>query len=406
MRGKPRKCTVRGRVRWYVDGVDPITGKRTRTLFDTQSAADVHQEQVNAQPKPTRALDPLLDPDVTLERYAARWFWTQVTAGAWRPGTRRLASDTLTNRVLDFRFGSGPADVLGAVKVWHLTRNHIKALVTGLRQRLSARTVKEALRLCGQLLTSAVSDGLLPRHPVDQTLRTELKPLLKPQKSTPKAFTVEQAQAFLVVTAAHSRLHALYVTGFATGLRIGELTGLQCADDQVSVIAGQKVRQLRIERSLNHATSMQRPSAGPTKNGLTRFVDVARDLGALFDRVKADRPKRALKHGWRPIPPWMFVTEGGRPYAQSNVRGDFSRMLARAGLAHTGFTPHSMRHSFASWHIARGCSVKWLQQQLGHASAAFTLDVYGGWFQVRDEHAADALADALFGNTAGNTGTP
>jgi len=54
-------------------------------------------------------------------------------------------------------------------------------------------------------------------------------------------------------------------------------------------------------------------------------------------------------------------------------------MLDKAGFSGTSFSPHSIRHSFACWHIARGCNVKWLQQQMGHASITVTLDVYGDW---------------------------
>ena len=149
---------------------------------------------------------------------------------------------------------------------------------------------------------------------------------------------------------------------------------------------------------------MQHPTPGPTKSGKTRWVDVAADLGSLFDRIKAERPKRALRHAWRPVPPWIFVTSGGCPFDQSNVGKNFHRMLRLAGLAGTGLSPHSMRHSFACWHIARGRNAKWLQQQLGHASITITYDVYGDWFRLHDAEAADDLAAGLLG-TVGNTGS-
>jgi integrase len=98
----------------------------------------------------------------------------------------------------------------------------------------------------------------------------------------------------------------------------------------------------------------------------------------------------------------MFVSGVGHPYDQTSIRRDFARMLARAGLGHTGLTPHSMRHSFATWHIARGRHPKWVSQQLGHAKISITLNLYAKWFAQVDTHAADALGSALLGNGLGN----
>jgi len=147
---------------------------------------------------------------------------------------------------------------------------------------------------------------------------------------------------------------------------------------------------------------MQIPKPGLTKGGKSRDVNVAADLGAIFDAIKAERPTLAMRNAWRPVPPWMFVTSNGTPYSQRFVLKDFGRVLKRAKLADRGFTPHCMRHSFAALHVLAGKSATWLQQQMGHASVKVTLDVYGKWFKLQDHAAADALGSTLLGNTAGN----
>jgi integrase len=397
---------VRGAPRWYVDTTDPLTGHRKRVFFATQKDAQQHQDQVNTQPKPSRTLHALIDPDVTLEAFAAEWFWSQAAAGVWRPMTTRVYGDHLVGRLCAFRLGAREQDTLGAVRVRELGQGHVEALVTGLRQAgFAPETVRVAYRLFGVLLDRAVSRGLLTSHPVDRDLRRELQPFVRSKKDQVKAFTHEQAQRFLAVSAIHAPLlHDLYVTGFCTGLRLGELTALQLDDDQMNLVDGRWVRQLKIERSLGQLSSMQHPTPGPTKSGKTRWVDVATELGAVFDRLRAERPKHALRQAWRPVPTWMFVTSGGHPFNQSNLGKNFHRMLRLAGLADTGLSPHSMRHSFACWHIARGRNAKWLQQQLGHASITITYDVYGDWFRLHDAEAADDLAAGLLGNRIGNTG--
>jgi integrase len=400
MRGKPRKCTVRGQVRWYVDAADPSTGKRKRTLFGTETAAEVYQAEVNRRPKPTRTLHALVDPDVTLEALAADWLCTKASVST-RPGTIGAYRQSLM-RICGFRLGA--QQTLGALRVRELTVGHAEALVTGMRRDdFAPRTTAMAYRLFSTLLDRAVRRGLLPQHPVDRGFyKDEILPHLSvPKDAEIKAFTEDEGRRFLKAASEHSRLADLYAVGFLTGCRIGELLGLQLGDDQTALVDGRRVRQRCISRSLNRG-STTRATAGPTKSGKNRTIDVGIDLGALLDRLAADRLKQALRYRWRPVPSWLFVTRTGQPFDRASVRRDFDRVLRLAGLGETGFTAHSMRHSFASWHIMRGRNAKWVQQQLGHASISITLDLYADWFKLHDEHAADELGSALLGNGAGD----
>ena len=68
MKCKPRKTTVRGELRYYIETEDPLTGKRKRQFFDTLAKAQTARDAVNQTPHPTRRIDPALDP----ERHARR----------------------------------------------------------------------------------------------------------------------------------------------------------------------------------------------------------------------------------------------------------------------------------------------------------------------------------------------
>lgn len=56
-----------------------------------------------------------------------------------------------------------------------------------------------------------------------------------------------------------------------------------------------------------------------------------------------------------------------------------------------GLTPHKLRHTAASLAIAAGADVKVVQQMLGHADAAMTLNIYGHLFPDRLHEIADIL---------------
>jgi integrase len=67
-----------------------------------------------------------------------------------------------------------------------------------------------------------------------------------------------------------------------------------------------------------------------------------------------------------------------------------------------------LRHTAASLAVSAGANVKAVQQMLGHASAAMTLDVYAGLFgddldavaDRLDELASRAIADSVRTRTA------
>jgi hypothetical protein len=68
----------------------------------------------------------------------------------------------------------------------------------------------------------------------------------------------------------------------------------------------------------------------------------------------------------------------------------FRRALKHAGLP-THYSPHSLRHTYASLLIADGVSPAYVQEQLGHASIELTVGTYGRWLRKRAPGAVDRL---------------
>ena len=58
------------------------------------------------------------------------------------------------------------------------------------------------------------------------------------------------------------------------------------------------------------------------------------------------------------------------------------------------FTPHCLRHTYASVLISEGRSPAYVQAQLSHASISLTVDTYGKWLPKGDKAAVDSLDDA------------
>ncbi len=55
------------------------------------------------------------------------------------------------------------------------------------------------------------------------------------------------------------------------------------------------------------------------------------------------------------------------------------------------FSPHCLRHTFASLLLQQGESPAYVQRQLGHASIQLTVDTYGKWLPMGNKPAVNRL---------------
>jgi integrase len=267
--------------------------------------------------------------------------------------------------------------------VSRLQKAHVKSLLVTKRAeglaRNSVRIIHATLRA---LLNEAVEDEILMVNPavtLQKRARARLTKGAAVRQDQIKAFTAVQLDTFLATARQHSALYPLYLTGARAGLRLGELTGFQFDDLRLAD------RQADVRRSLG-----QDGKVGTPKSGCERAVDLSQQLTDALAGIAAGRKADKLAHGWKDLPPWVFVTSSGTPYSQRNVLRDFKAVLKKAKLP-MHFSPHSLRHTFASLHLLNGASIYYVQQQLGHSSIKLTVDTYGSWLKKRDTAAADRL---------------
>jgi integrase len=156
--------------------------------------------------------------------------------------------------------------------------------------------------------------------------------------------------------------HGLGILTLAlTGLRFGEFAAL-------------RVSRLEADRSRLYVAEAVTVVASQLvwstpKSHARRHVPVPPSLLPLLVQRCAGREPDEL----------IFPSRTGGPIRLNNWRRRvFDKACDEAGLV--GFTPHDLRHTAASLAISVGANVKAVQQMLGHASAAMTLDIYAGLF--------------------------
>jgi site-specific recombinase XerD len=67
----------------------------------------------------------------------------------------------------------------------------------------------------------------------------------------------------------------------------------------------------------------------------------------------------------------LFLSKNGRPLGTSDVRRRLRTWALRAGLP-AGYSPHALRHSFATHLLDGGADLRTIQELLGHASVSST----------------------------------
>ncbi|MGH3624188.1 MAG: tyrosine-type recombinase/integrase [Sciscionella sp.] len=159
-----------------------------------------------------------------------------------------------------------------------------------------------------------------------------------------------------------------------TGLRWGEAASLRAHRLDLHQ------RRLRVATTFYEVNGVQ--EEGLPKSGKRRTVPIPQSLVPDLETVLDGRGKKDL----------LFTTAQGHSLRSHNWRvREFNAAVKAAELDDEGLTPHKLRHTAASLAIAAGADVKVLQQMLGHADAAMTLNIYGHLFPDRLDEVAAAL---------------
>lgn len=91
----------------------------------------------------------------------------------------------------------------------------------------------------------------------------------------------------------------------------------------------------------------------------------------------------------------IFKTPTGQPIHSDKLATKHKSILERAGLPMIRL--YDLRHTGATLALAAGVAPKVVSEQLGHASAAFTLDIYSHVMPHMQEQAALKVEEVLRG---------
>jgi integrase len=269
--------------------------------------------------------------------------------------------------------------------VWlkKLTPAHVRGLH---REKLDAglapATVRKIHSTLHKALSQAVSDGIVPRNAAD----------VKAPRPTPeemRPLSEAEVRAFLdVARESGDRFEALYVLAITTGLRRGELLGLRW--DDVSM----ERSTLRVGRALVREGGRHTLGETKTRRGRRQINLTPRTVSTLKAHRKKQLEEKIKLSGLYKDHGLIFATRVGTPINPENlVNRSFKPLLERASLPEIRF--HDLRHTCATLLLGRGVHPKLVQELLGHATIAMTLDTYSHYMPSMGDQAAGAMEDAL-----------
>jgi integrase len=260
---------------------------------------------------------------------------------------------------------------IGKVKLDRLTALQVQAIYgQKLDGGLSPRSVEIIHATLHKALKQAVAWTLIPRNVSESAT---------PPRATRREIahlSQEQTRA-LLEAAKDDRLEALYVLAVTTGMRQGELLGLQWKD--VDLDRG----TLKVNRSVYEGVVCP-----PKTDAGRRTIRLSQ---TAVDALKRHRRKAASNR----FSEWVFPNAKGTPIGHQNLRNrSWKPLLKRAGLPHS-VRFHDLRHTCATLLLSRGVPVKVVSEMLGHSDVAITLSVYQSVLPDMQESAARVMEDVL-----------
>ena len=348
--------TTKSGKRWRVQYRDPAGKVRSKRGFTRKSDAQTWADKNAVSVADGSWIDPNRGNTTVADLWPAWWASKQHL----EPGSLAVMKPSWKNYV---------EPVWGTRRVGSIRKSEVQTWLG--EHKDTPSTTRRAFGVLAGILDLAVEDGALMVNPA--------RGVALPRKPEAKKvyYTPEQVWALVDECSQMKTAVALAAT---CGTRWGETVGVQPRDLMV------EQSRIRLQRAVKDSGG--EISVGPLKGHEARVIAVPRfvmdDLVALAEGLAADE--------------FIFTKANGRLWGSLGKHDFFAqavnRLVARGELPER-ITFHGLRHVAASLMVQSGASVKTVQRQLGHKSAALTLDTYAELFDGDLDEVAARMGDVF-----------
>lgn len=307
----------------------------------------------------------------------------------WVQLKRGLKDNTFQNYM--YLYGMFIKPLIGNKRVMSLLKSDIKRFYNTLvdERGLTISTVDSVHTVLHQVLDMAVDDHYIRHNPSDNVLK-ELKQARERNAEKRRALTKEQQGDFLsYIKRSEKYLHwyPVFAVMLGTGMRVGETVGLRWCDVDLDKglidINHTLVYYKHAENGCYCNIHTTKTAAG---NRIIPMMDCIKEAFLLErkNQEEAGISCRAVIDGYTDF---IFINRFGDAQHQGTLNKALRRIIRDYNdeMLSQGKTPdkllpyfscHVLRHTFATRMCEAGVNVKVIQETLGHADIATTLNIY------------------------------
>ena len=343
----------------YTEGFDPGTGKQIQRSISGKTQKEVAQK--------LKAAIAALDTGTYIapcKMTVGEWMdaWSKQYLGGVKESTVAAYNATIRTHI---------KPGIGAVRIDALDTNLVQNFYNRLREptkdrgAVSPKTVKNVHGILHKALQQAVANGYIRFNPTNACVLPRI------EKKELQPLDEAETKLFLDAVKGHP-LELLYTVTLFTGMREGEALGLTW--DRVDFMRGTILISRQLQKEKKAGGQFRLVSL---KNDKPRRIMPAPWVMQMLRDRKLQQYEHKEKAGaaWSNPMNLVFTNElGGHLIPQTVVR-HFKEIVSSIGRPDARF--HDLRHSYAVASLRSGDDIKTVQGNLGHATAAFTLDVYG-----------------------------
>ncbi len=255
---------------------------------------------------------------------------------------RQLSPLTLKNYTRDLTQAAEYFHALG-IESWSHIHSHQYRMYVAMRHRknLSGKTIQRELSALRRLYEYLIRENKADNNP--------LKGVKAPKspRRLPKAPDIEQLEQLLQENdqnVFHIRDRAMFELFYSSGLRLTELTGIDCCDIKL------QEQQVRVLGKGNRQREL--PVGNKAIDALHSWLKVRPSLAKVNEKA-------------------LFVSRFGTRITQRAVQQRLEQLAIKQGLP-LHLHPHMLRHAFATHLLESSGDLRAVQELLGHADISTT----------------------------------
>lgn len=283
---------------------------------------------------------------------------------------------------------------IGNLYIKDLKAVHIQKLYNELSGKgLKENTIRKVANILHSTLQQAVKGDLIVKNPCESAV------IPKSKKEERRVLSAEEQRRFLDFIADSKRWEKyfpLFATALGTGMRIGELLALSWSDIDFrnkQITVNKTLQYIQSEKDKKCKFIVQPPKTEKSNRTIPMLDSVAKALRQYKDQQRESIIMLGdmwFKSEDEALCNLVFTTQTGNPIDRSSINRTITSIVKdmndkeqlqakrekRKAIILNDFSPHCLRHSFATRCFEADVKPKVIQSFMGHSTLATTMDIY------------------------------